>query len=72
MFEQRLDGWALALVESNPLLVYIELMRHALMEDVPLANAPLQLWLVGLGWALVTGICGFIYFWRGEKGYGRG
>jgi teichoic acid transport system permease protein len=72
MFEQRLDGWALALVESNPLLVYIELMRHALMEDVPLANAPLQLWLTGLGWALVTGICGFIYFWRGEKGYGRG
>jgi teichoic acid transport system permease protein len=72
MFEQRLDGWALALVESNPLLIYIELMRHALMEDVPLAGSPLQLWLVGLSWALVTGICGFIYFWRGEKEYGRG
>ena len=72
MFADRLDGWLLVLVESNPLLVYIELLRHALMEDVPLANAPLQLWLTALGWALVTGIGGYIYFWRGEKEYGRG
>jgi teichoic acid transport system permease protein len=72
MFEKRLDGWLLLLVESNPLLVFIELMRHALMEDVPLANSVLQLWLTGLGWALVAGIGGFIYFWRGEKEYGRG
>lgn len=72
MFSQRLDGWLLVLVESNPLLVYIELMRHALMENVPLANSLLQLWLTGLGWAVVVGVLGFIYFWRGEKGYGRG
>jgi teichoic acid transport system permease protein len=72
MFSQRLDGWLLVLVESNPLLVYIELMRHALMEDVPLANSLLQLWLTGLGWAVVVGVLGFIYFWRGEKEYGRG
>jgi teichoic acid transport system permease protein len=72
MFEKRLDGWPLLLVESNPLLVYIELVRHALMEDVPLANSPAQLWLTGLGWAVVFGIGGFIYFWRGEKEYGRG
>ena len=72
MFSQRLDGWLLVLVESNPLLVYIELMRHALMENVPLANSLLQLWLTGLGWAVVVGVLGFIYFWRGEKEYGRG
>jgi teichoic acid transport system permease protein len=72
MFSDRLDGWALHLVESNPLLVYIELMRHALMEEVPLASPPLQLWLTGLGWALFAGIGGYIYFWRGEKEYGRG
>jgi teichoic acid transport system permease protein len=72
MFDQRLDGWALTLVESNPLLVYIELVRYALMENAPLANPPLQLWLVGTAWALVAGIVGYVYFWRGEKGYGRG
>ncbi|HET9518240.1 MAG TPA: ABC transporter permease [Actinoplanes sp.] len=72
MFEDRLDGWLLVLVESNPLLIYIELMRHSLMENAPLANSPLRLWLVGLGWALAFGIGGFVYFWRGEKEYGRG
>ncbi|GGQ69365.1 ABC transporter permease [Couchioplanes azureus] len=72
MFEQRLDGWLLAVVEANPLLVFIELMRHALMEDVPLAASPTVLWLEALAWTLVVGLSGFVYFWRGEKGYGRG
>jgi teichoic acid transport system permease protein len=72
MYTERLDGWTLRVVESNPLLVYIELVRHALMEEVPLASPPLQLWLTGLVWALVFGIGGFAYFWRGEKEYGRG
>ncbi|MCA2214486.1 ABC transporter permease [Jidongwangia harbinensis] len=71
-FAERLSGWKLALVEANPLLVYIELMRHALMEKVELANPPAVLWAQAAGWALVVGIGGFVYFWRGEKGYGRG
>jgi teichoic acid transport system permease protein len=71
-FAERLDGWKLAVVEANPLLVYIELMRHALMEEVELANPPAVLWTQAVIWALVVGISGFVYFWRGEKGYGRG
>jgi teichoic acid transport system permease protein len=42
------------------------------MEDVELANPPAVLWTQALVWALVVGIGGFVYFWRGEKGYGRG
>jgi teichoic acid transport system permease protein len=71
-FTEVLSGWKLAVVEANPLLVYIELMRHALMQDVPLASSPGLLWVQAVTWALVAGLCGFIYFWRGEKGYGRG
>jgi teichoic acid transport system permease protein len=71
-FAQRLDGWKLAVVEANPLLVYIELMRHALMEDVALANPPAVLWTQAVIWAVAVGLGGFVYFWRGEKGYGRG
>ena len=71
-FTDHLHGWKLAVVEANPLLVYIELMRHALMEGVELAGAPRVLWIQAVVWALVVGIGGFIYFWRGEKGYGRG
>jgi teichoic acid transport system permease protein len=72
MFTDHLNGWALTVVESNPLLIYIELMRHALLENVTLVGPPLQLWLTGAAWALVAGIGGYIYFWRGEKEYGRG
>ncbi|MDG9678709.1 ABC transporter permease [Micromonospora sp. DH14] len=70
---ERLPGWATTLVQFNPLLVYIELARYALLEEAPLLNESLtQLWLVGAGWALVAGVGGFFYFWRGEQEYGRG
>ncbi|MFI5497303.1 ABC transporter permease [Actinoplanes sp. NPDC051859] len=72
MFAKKLDGWQLALVETNPLLVFIELMRHALMENVTLAAPAPALWAEAIGWTLLVGIGGFINFWRGEKGYGRG
>jgi teichoic acid transport system permease protein len=72
MFQELVSGWPLAVVEANPLLVYIELVRHALMEHAPQASSPTRLWVTGLAWALVTGVGGFLYFWRGEKGYGRG
>jgi teichoic acid transport system permease protein len=71
-FSDHLSGWKLALVEANPLLVYIELMRHALMEDVALASPPGVLWAEAVAWAVVVGTLGYVYFWRGEKGYGRG
>lgn len=72
-FERVLHGgWKLAIVEANPLLVYIDLMRHALMQDVPLASSATVLWLEAVGWAVLVGIGGYVYFWRGEKGYGRG
>jgi teichoic acid transport system permease protein len=72
-FEQRIHNPVLlAVVEANPLLVFVELMRHALMSDVKLANSPVVLWCEAIAWTIVVGIGGFVYFWRGEKGYGRG
>ncbi|MEO3744478.1 ABC transporter permease [Plantactinospora sp. B5E13] len=71
-FEAHLPGWAAQLVHLNPLLVYIELMRHAMMESSPVTTSATQSWLLGLGWAVLAGILGFVYFWRGEKEYGRG
>ncbi|SCF28411.1 teichoic acid transport system permease protein [Micromonospora viridifaciens] len=69
----RLPEWAATVIQYNPLLVYIELARYALLEQAPLLNESLtQLWLVAAGWALVAGVGGFIYFWRGEQEYGRG
>jgi teichoic acid transport system permease protein len=71
-FAERVHGWQLALVEANPLLIFIELIRHSLMEDITLAGPPRQLWIEAVIWTVVVGIGGYVYFWRGEKGYGRG
>jgi teichoic acid transport system permease protein len=71
-FKDVLGGWQLQVVEANPLLVFIELMRHALLKETVLANTPAVLWTEATVWSLVVGIVGYLYFWRGEKGYGRG
>lgn len=72
MLKKVVDGWALALVEANPMLIFIELARHSLMEDVQLVGEPPLLWIQAGIWSAVVGIGGYVYFWRGEKGYGRG
>jgi teichoic acid transport system permease protein len=56
----------------NPMLVYIELVRYALLESPVLASAPNELWLLGGGWALFALVVGYVYFWFGEPEYGRG
>lgn len=72
LFDEHLPMWAAELVRFNPLLVYIELVRDALIDSAPLASPTPQLWLLGIGWALVMGFSGYVYFWLGEKEYGRG
>jgi teichoic acid transport system permease protein len=71
-FTDHLHGWKLHVLEANPLLVFIELYRHSLMENVRLAGTPALLWTEAIIWSVVVGFAGFVYFWRGEKGYGRG
>jgi teichoic acid transport system permease protein len=71
-FSDHLSGWKLAVLEANPMLIFIDLMRHALMENVPLAASAPVLWIQAVCWAVVVGLGGYFYFWRGEKGYGRG
>jgi teichoic acid transport system permease protein len=71
-FTKHLHGWKLDLVEANPLLVFVELIRHALLENVKLAGSPRRLWVEAVFWAIAVGFGGYVYFWRGEKGYGRG
>ncbi|WP_127500043.1 ABC transporter permease [Actinoplanes solisilvae] len=71
-FSNRLSGWQLAAIEANPLLIFIELVRHSLMENIELAQPAGLLWIQALIWTVVVGLGGYVYFWRGEKGYGRG
>jgi teichoic acid transport system permease protein len=71
-FTDKLHGWKLYIIEANPLLIFIELIRHALMENVHLVGSPAKLWMAAAVWTAAVGLVGYVYFWRGEKGYGRG
>jgi len=37
----------------------------------PVVSQP-DLWLIGAGWAIVTLVIGFVFFWQAETRYGRG
>lgn len=58
-------------LECNPAAVFIDLMRFALIESYTSAQLPPHVWAVALGWALLFGVGGFIYFWKAEEEYGR-
>lgn len=68
----KLPHWAMVLLESNPAAVYIDLMRFSLIDSFHAHQLPPHVWALAVGWALVAGVGGFIYFWKAEETYGRG
>ncbi|WP_369214173.1 ABC transporter permease [Streptomyces flavofungini] len=60
------------LLECNPAAVYIDLMRFALIDSFHHDRLPHLVWAWAVGWAVLAGVGGFIYFWKAEETYGRG
>jgi len=65
-------GWAVDLLQANPAAVYMDLMRFAFIDDYTPADLPPHVWALALGWGLLIGIGGFVFFWKAEERYGRG
>lgn len=63
---------ATTLLECNPAAVYIDLMRFALIDTFHHDQLPHHVWAWAVGWAVLAGLGGFIYFWKAEETYGRG
>jgi teichoic acid transport system permease protein len=61
--------WVSVLLDLNPAVVYIGLMRSALLTSV---EQPVYGWQLGLAWAVVIGAGGYVFFWHAEEEYGRG
>jgi teichoic acid transport system permease protein len=70
--EHDLPGIVVTVLKANPAAIYIDLMRHALIKSFHSSQLPPHVWPLALGWAVVAGIGGFIYFWKAEETYGRG
>ncbi|MGW0082500.1 ABC transporter permease [Streptomyces sp. NPDC003393] len=60
------------LLPANPAAVYIDLMRFALIDSFHADQLPHHVWAFAVGWALLAGVGGFVYFWKAEERYGRG
>lgn len=65
-------SWVVPVLQANPAAVYIDLMRYSLIDSFHASQLPHHVWPLAVGWALVAGVGGFIYFWKAEETYGRG
>ena len=65
-------AWIADVLQYNPAAIYMDLVRFALIDGYGSENLPQHVWAVGLAWALVVGVVGFVYFWKAEERYGRG
>jgi teichoic acid transport system permease protein len=68
--ETVLAAWptALAIFEFNPFYDFIQLSRGLLVAGY---EPSAKLWLLCVGWAVITPIIGSLYFWKAEEVYGR-
>ncbi|MEU2671411.1 ABC transporter permease [Streptomyces sp. NPDC007164] len=64
--------WIANVLQYNPAAIYMDLVRFALIDGYGSGNLPAHVWVVALGWAVLTGLVGFVYFWKAEERYGRG
>lgn len=60
------------LLDVNPALVYVGLMRFALIDSVTSGQLPPHVWPLAVGWAAVAACVGYAFFWSAEEEYGRG
>ncbi|WP_069812321.1 ABC transporter permease [Streptomyces sp. TP-A0874] len=68
----KAPSWLVEVMLTNPTTVFMNLMRHSLLQGFGSENLPPHVWLIALGWALLAGAGGFVYFWKAEERYGRG
>jgi teichoic acid transport system permease protein len=70
--DKDVPAWLSDVLQWNPAAVYMDLVRHAMIDDYGAQYLPPHVWAFAAGWALVVGVFGFVFFWRAEERYGRG
>ncbi|MFJ3725820.1 ABC transporter permease [Streptomyces sp. NPDC090045] len=71
MLKER-PQWIADALQWNPAAIYMDLIRFALIDDYGAENLPPHVWAFAVGWAVLIGLGGFVYFWKAEERYGRG
>ncbi|MEV6687401.1 ABC transporter permease [Streptomyces sp. NPDC051130] len=64
--------WIAEVLQWNPAAIYMDLIRFSLIDSYGTHHLPPHVWAFAVGWAVVIGLGGFVYFWKAEERYGRG
>jgi teichoic acid transport system permease protein len=72
VFTKDAPHWVSQLLNLNPAMTYISLMRYSLIDSTVHSELPPHMWPLAVGWAVVIGIVGYVFFWKSEEEYGRG
>ncbi|MEU9127656.1 ABC transporter permease [Kitasatospora sp. NPDC048540] len=79
--QDRIDKWPhyiQVIMTINPASVYMDLIRYAMVPEIydPATKnhqkLPHHQWELGIAWAVVTFVVGYVFFWKAEEEYGRG
>ncbi|MFF5345477.1 ABC transporter permease [Streptomyces althioticus] len=70
--DKNVPSWVADVLQWNPAAVYMDLVRFALIDSYDSSYLPPHIWAFALGWAVLAGLVGFVYFWKAEERYGRG
>jgi teichoic acid transport system permease protein len=70
--DKDVPGWLTDVLQWNPAALYMDLIRFALIDGYGSSYLPPHVWAFALGWAVLAGVVGFVYFWKAEERYGRG
>lgn len=65
-------SWIADVLQWNPAAIYMDLIRFGLIDGYGSENLPPHVWAFAVGWAVLFGVLGFVYFWKAEERYGRG
>ncbi len=68
VFTKGHASWVSTVLNLNPGYVFLSLARNALLVGNP---APLSMWVTALAWSVGLLATSYLYFWRGEEGYGN-
>ncbi|MEU3105009.1 ABC transporter permease, partial [Streptomyces griseoflavus] len=72
LHDKDVPGWLSDVLQLNPAAVYMDLVRFAMIDGYGSSYLPPHVWAFAVGWALLAGVAGFVYFWKSEERYGRG
>jgi teichoic acid transport system permease protein len=70
--DKHVPEWMVNVLQWNPAALYMDLIRFALIDGYGSENLPPHVWVFALGWAVLVGAAGFVFFWKAEERYGRG